>query len=289
LRIAFNIIIALMTSSSVAHEQEQQTMEGLADYVSIKLFDENALVENFSGKQALIKILSDYETHGDIAQRAIKWRHYGIGASVAYALDALQVKDWKESVQNQGIAPITLLERSLGNFDGSQRLENIKLAYGYDAIKQETQAKVDSYKNYLDSLLDGYGASNGVSVTVAKLKRAGQNGGGKTKQLINLSDGTVLALDDNSFATSTDKAWNLRLKKVPYAFKGRQGEILFKVENDLSIVLDKQAYRLSDLLKNHNRISFQNISWTGGTSEFSCINRPGVMVVDKDQIYVEFL
>ena len=67
-------------------------MEGLADYVSFKTFDVLNVFDQYNANKKLQRMLEMYAKSPDITERAVKWRHYGVGAAMGYGLDFLQVK-----------------------------------------------------------------------------------------------------------------------------------------------------------------------------------------------------
>jgi hypothetical protein len=280
----------LIDMQSSLHEIQQQVMEGLADYVSIKIFDETPIFPGFSGRHQLIATLEKYASHPDITQRAIKWRHYGVGAALGYALDDLHVADWKENVQRKMMSQEEQLELAFGMTENEMavRLEKVKSAYRYEELKLETSAVVKAYKMYLDELMTNFSSLPGVEMTVGRIRYAGQSGGGMSKRLINLNDGSILALEDDSFASSSDNAWHLRLDKVPFALKGRAGEITFKVERELSISLDGNMHTAQEIVENARTISFMTIGWQGQKTSFACEQRPGKIRAEGNHITVDF-
>lgn len=280
----------MIDMQSSKHEIEQQIMEGLADYVSIKIFDDTPIFAGFNGRQQLINTLQKYASHPDITQRAMKWRHYGVGAALGYALDDLNIPDWKEKVQRYSQSQEEQLEMALSMTEQEMavRVEKVKAAYKYDDLKVSTTAIVTAYKRFLDDLMHDYSVQPGVEVSVGRIRYAGQSGGGFSKRLIYMADGTVLALEDDSFASSSDQAWHLRLDKVPFALKGKGGEITFKVEEELSLNIDGQYFQAKQLAQLGTPRKFNTISWKGQKTTFGCEMRPGKIWTDNGCIRIDF-
>jgi len=280
----------MIDMQSSQHEIEQQMMEGLADYVSIKIFDETPIFKGFDGKQQLINTLEKYASHPDITQRAMKWRHYGVGATLGYVLDDLNIPDWKEKVQRYSQSQEEQLEIALPMTDQeiATRVEQVKSAYNYEDLKVRTTSIINAYKRFLDDVMRDYTDQPGVEVSVGRIRSTGQSGGGFSKRLIYMANGTVLALEDDSFASSSDQAWHLRLDKVPFALKGKGGEITFKVEEELSLFIDGQTYKAKELAQISTQKRFNSISWKGQKTAFGCEMRSGKLWTDNGCIRIEF-
>ena len=181
------------------------------------------------------------------------------GAALAYALDDLEVKSWKEKVQKGGEFQIFLLEKALNlsQSDVKERLAQVKEAYQYEDLKNETVSKVEDYKSYINDLMANYEALAGYSITLGQLPRSGQTGGGTTAGLVYLADGSTVSLEDDSFAASLDNRWKLRLERLAYAFQERSGAKTFKVEEELLIYLDDKPFPLKDLVNSHAPTAFR--------------------------------
>ncbi len=277
----------LMHKASVMHELDQQKMEGLADYVSVKLFDEYRIQPKFNGREHLMKTLETYIKNDHLSERAMKWRHYGVGATLGYALDDLQVTGWKEKVQQEGAYQVLLLEEqlALSQAEIEERLAQVKAAYDYQAISSSTQSKIENYNQYLLSLEKDYESLPGISLTVGQAKRSGQTGGGTTAGIIYLSDGSALSIGDDSFAASLDNQWRLRLNKIPYVYQGRGGEKTFKVEEELVIYLDNKAHTLKDI---KGTLAFHTLSWKGKQTEFISEEIPGQISLQDNRVVIDF-
>ncbi len=89
----------LLSHSSLVWEARQQIVEGLADYAAAKNLDVFAYFGERTGQKHILNTMQRYAQDDDINERAPKWRHYGVGASLGYALDFLNVNHWKKNVE----------------------------------------------------------------------------------------------------------------------------------------------------------------------------------------------
>jgi hypothetical protein len=280
----------LLQESSVAWELHQQKMEGLADYVSVKTFDVFPVLSGFNGTTYLCQLLGRYAEDNQISDRAIKWRHYGVGAGLGYALDFLNVSNWKEKVEKEGATQTLLLEESIGLTDGEvkENLVQAKHFYNFDHIQKSVTATVNEYENAVEHFLQEFHEMDGVTVSIAKPAHLAISGGGVASHTFFLANGSTMVLDDSSVSTTSDQQWKMKLEDIPLVFQNHKGAKEFKAEKELVIHLDGENYSLQELLEKKIQKAFHTITWKGKTSEFSSEGHPGTISVRDGKVSIMY-
>lgn len=277
----------MLTLSSILWEQHQQIMEGLADYASIKTYEVLPIISGFDSRQHLLETMQKYVDSDQITERAMKWRHYGVGATLGHALDFLQV-EWKGHVEYEGISQVEILEKALplSDTEVSARLEKVKSAHDFAGINARITTIVDKHVAYLQGLQNDFDSAQGVIVNLEKPMRIGVSGGGRNRGMFFLEDGSTISLNDHSVSTSSDKRWKIEFNNVPHLFQARKGTRTFKVDPRLTIQLDGKSYLASDLVKSNTSKPFRAIQWKSGSCSFQSSQHPGVLKVQDGELMV---
>lgn len=280
---------ALLHPTSVVWERHQQRMEGLADYVSAKAMDLFPVFPGISGKNHLQMLLQEYVEDDNVSDRAIKWRHYAVGATLGFALDFLQVSDWKDQVE-QGVALDELLERvmTVSDQDKQSRIEKVKSGYGFDGILEQVSTTLSAYQAEVSGVMKGYEEQSGISVVLHKPIGTELSGGGADLHKYYLADGSTLSLENSSISVTSDNTWKVSLNNMPFMLQGEQGQQEFKVEDSLQIKLDQKNYELQELVNSNAKLQFTTIAWEGQKSEFGSQDHKGTLRVSKGKVYITF-
>lgn len=278
----------LLDPSSLAWEYDQQRMEGLADYVSIKLFDEVGIFPEFYGYPHLTFLLEGYINDQNVAERAMKWRHYGVGAAIGFALDFLQVPDWKQQVENQGFSQVELLEKvlQLSKDECAQRLEKVKRTHHFAELQSLAKKSLKKYQKKIAKAVSQYQSLDGIAVTLEKPSGQPVAGGGNSLAMYQLADGTMLSLDDTSRSATEDHFWQLEFNRLPVLFQKKEGVREFKIETDADIVLDGEHYNLQDLIKEGVSKAFHTIAWECKMSRFFSEQHPGKLIATQGKVSI---
>lgn len=280
---------AMMNSSSVNWEDGQQRMEGLADYVSIKAQDTFNLIPEFSGQEHIGKTLEGYIKNGDVAELAVKWRHYGVGAALGYGLDYVHAANWKEKVERNGISLAKQLEESipLSSLEISRRAWKAKQHYKYKKIKSQIVARAKSNQENMTALINGYQEQKGVVLVIQRPRDVGINGGGKTGGIYHLPDGSTVSVNDSSVSASTDNLWKVEVKRMPYLFQ-KGNDRWMKIDEEVAIEINGKSYGMNDLFQRGGNINFDRISLKGASCNFESMDRSGHLEVKNGMVKIVF-
>jgi hypothetical protein len=275
----------LLKNSSLIWEDSQQKIEGLADYVSIKMLDIVDSSNNEAGMDYLQWQLENYASDENVAERAIKWRHYGMGAALGYALDFLEVSNWKVLIEN-GKGLISILEDTLklSSDEKSSRLEKIKEQYDFKNTKEKSKIFTNRYKQLISDLRSEYENNKGIAVIIEKPSLS-VSGGGSNAGLYFLGDAGTLSVDDNSSSSTHDHSWNLRLNSPHILFQTKAGAREFKVESGLKIVVDSKVYKLEEIKR---PLNFSTIFWEGKNSQFSSHGHTGKIEMKEGKALISY-
>lgn len=279
----------LMKPSSIAWERDQQKMEGLADYVSIKTFNSFPLDDHRKGTTHLLKTLYAINDNLNVADRSIKSRHYSIGASLGLALDFLSVPHWKRLIEN-GIGLDQILSSSLRltSQEIKERVAKIRENAEFKKIKVQTQSALESYQNDLKACMEGYQKVDGVTLYLSNPRSQGMSGGGLDQKTYHLGDGSTLSIGNSSTHHSQKNNWNLSLKEVPYLFQKTGGIKEFKINKETKLVLNNNSYQLKELLKKDQEENFLSISLKGENCEFKSVDNQGKLKIKDGKVYIIF-
>lgn len=290
--IAINTVRSrLLSSQSLKWELLQQQMEGLADYVSIKLLDTYPIIAKFDPIDHLQHLIKNYLQDPRIVESAVQWRHYGVGAVMGYALDDLEVLDWKEAVEQHGKGlSVMLAERlRLSEVEIQQLTHAVKQEYSYINIRSELENQLAHYRQKIAFFQKKFTESEGILVSISKPQGKELNGGGNVAYTFQLSNGQSLSLFCSSTAIIQDTQWKLSFDRIPLLFQNRAGDQEFKVEQGLVLEIDGKEIPLAAIIDNELEKSFQSISWKGKSSDFSSGNLPGVISGKGGKLSISFL
>ena len=277
---------ALIHPDSIQWENHEQTMEGLAEYVSFKLFDTFPELQVRDGQAKLIQVLETYEQNPEVAARVVKWRHYGVGAALAYALDELEVKDWKKMVEEQGVSMVDLLQAALpmSAAEAEERFQNwIGGAYDYEKSTKIVEKGVKNYFQAVENTLKNFDEREGIFVSIAAPRTVAISGQGKTDRQVSLPNGTQVSLRDTSTFTTSDRNWRLDLKEHPQVFQTYFGSREFKCDTQAKIWVDGKEQALSKIAQmGQEKRSFKSLRIEGKGTSFESSTHPGQLYIDED-------
>lgn len=261
--------------SSKLWEDQQQRMEGLADYVAFQMGEGILGLINSIGQDAQNEDLSDY---------IIKWRHYFTGAALAYGLDFIEAPDWKIAVE-KGRSLAECLEDYLPV--EADRLEAIKLKFDYAEISKKVEKLVLEFAAQLETLRENYENLEGFPVRIGTPRGLGITGGGSTEKIFSLEDGTTISLNDASSSTTSDSNWKFSTHSMPYLIQNGQGYREFKAE-EMDVYLNKRALSLADIFERPGEYPFRSIRFEGENFSFFSEKHPGVLVSDGNSLSIYY-
>jgi len=274
--------------AAIAWEDNQQKMEGLADYVAFKLFDNCPSLGNRGLARLQFEMKPGYDMR-EITERAVKWRHYGVGATLGYALDFLGVEDWKSQIENGTTNLATLLESCIhvSPCERGDRMKRIRSTYQYDRIHTQVNSKIQSHMTELRQVRRSFNEQSGVSVVLGP-PLASVSGGGSNTHMYHLDDGAVIATDDTSVSTTSDNGWCLKFNDIPFVYETKFGDREFKMEDNVRISVDNKKMTLKSFLTRPTRRNFRSISWKGANCEFQSSRHPGQIISEGGKVTIQF-
>lgn len=274
--------------SSAEWEEDQQKMEGLADYTSMKLVEKTSLFDNFNVKERLALALGSQAKPQGISERAVRGRHYGVGLGLAYALDFVEMPRWKQRIQEDGCSQIELLKEAfpLTVQEVAERVDRLKKLYGFQEIQKVVAAEVNAYQSDISSLIAEFNDADGVSVEIKLSQQLGLTGGGTSKRMLALPNGTTLILGDSSKSATTDNSWIMKTQNLPFLLQGG-GNKKFKVSEQTAVQIDGKSYLVRDLINSTGSISFTEFALKNENIEMTSVNHPGLLTITGDAITLE--
>ena len=200
----------LLSHSSLVWEARQQIVEGLADYAAAKNLDVFAYFGERTGQKHILNTMQRYAQDDDINERALKWRHYGVGASLGYALDFLNVNHWKKNVE-QNVPLQVMLEENLyvSDRDAQYLYQEALEKYDFYKMQKEIKEKIDAYNKMLRLHKEKFNSMPGLVINVQTPPDSGLSAGGYSKGVYSLADGSMFSVEDTSKTSSADNHWLL--------------------------------------------------------------------------------
>lgn len=262
-------------------EDHQQKMEGLADYVSAKMFD---------GEKQILGHIHEMGEGGDFADYAIKWRHYSAGATLGFALDYLQAKDWKIKIENGGYLSEILAETlNLSSDEVNLRVSRVKSQYHFEELLEKTKAKVEGFQKQMSDLFVKYQEIKGPIVRLGHPGGVGISGGGTTDRLFSFADGTTLSIKDASFSSTTDSNWKFATDNIPFLIQNRAGFREFKIGDKCCLKIDNEDVNLDHLMKlPPGEYPFETLALEGKHFNFSSSKHRGALICEGERIAIRY-
>lgn len=275
----------LLQPSSMQWEDVQQRMEGLADYVSVKLFE--FIEPSFNPGEHLVEVKSnDMSRYASLFNHAIKDRHYFVGAALGMALDFCQVS-WQQEVEDGAPLRFVLMKAiPMSEQEKNDRVQRLKQSSLFHEATQYVSEYLDKEDRKMQELLDDYDNLEGVEVAVAYPLQPVSGGGKKYKSYF-LQEGGMVSLTDSSCSISQDRQWKLTFEQMPYIFDEPTGMRAFKMENDATICVDNQTMTLKEIQEAGKPIEFTSLKLKGQTCELTA-GLCGVIYVDEGRLHIEF-
>lgn len=268
---------SVLTENSLLWEDHQMRIEGLADYTATKLFD---------GKERLLKMHPLKEREGAFIDEAIQWRHYMSGASLGYALDELQVKEWKERVERgEALVPLFLESISLNKKELNQRVKNLRRKKREGERIKRMKERVNSYKQEVEHLYQKYEAEQGMPLLLDR-PPASISGGGSNEKLLFLPEGGTLGVKDSSKAVTEDGAWKFETKNCSHLFQYPTGHREVKLGGEVEVLVDGNKMEMPSLEDGPKEFLFTRLEIKSLHAELTSSKHKGVLVFEKGRLYV---
>lgn len=280
---------AFIKDISVLWEDHQQAMEGLADYVSFKTFDELRVFKPYDGNKKLKEMLKLYAEDPNITERAVKWRHYGVGAAMGYALDFLKIEGWKSEIE-RGASMATLIDQAMNLTPDeiNERMGSIEISYDYQAVHTQIGKTVAAYQKELKDLDTAYQKQEGIAIQIGRPRRASISGGGLTARTLYLANGSTISLQDTSLMTNIENNWRLELKDIPFVFQNHAGIREFKIDSACDVIIDGKSYKLTELFSSNATVPFEKIEVKGKSCQFKSEKNRGELSIYNGKVIISY-
>lgn len=256
-------------------EDSQEQLEGLAEYVDLKLTGPPEL--GGRGKTFLVKLLAapiGLENLG-------KWRSYRTGAAQGYLLDRAQFQDWKEAA-SKGTPLFDLIQRAY-SVDLSEEIQLVQAAKGefaYSALLAQARQDVLEFQQAKAEAIRAYESQAGLELLIPYPPVTLGTGFSNAGKIYILDDGSWL-LTEMRVLESRGEGFSLYATQRP-AILGNTGTIRFYIPRSATINGDGQALPISSGI-----YPFQILQILAPGVEFSAAI-PGTIAVDSKHIRIEW-
>lgn len=264
---------------SIQWENGQLRMEGLADYVSTKAY---------GGEELLLAMHPEVEHEDDFVDEAIKWRHYMAGAAIGYGLDYIGVAEWKSRAEEgEPLADILYTSMPIAKLEQDQRIKKVQKRLNYKKRRRSAQDKLDQHHDLLDELEREYEKSHGIKMFLGR-PPVGISGGGANDSMVYLDNGSIVALNDASIATTSDGKWSFETKKVSHLFQHRKGVREVKVDKMAAVLINDVWFSMDELLETPKEYPFTALKIECKDSFLNSQEHPGVLIVDEEGVHIKY-
>jgi hypothetical protein len=265
---------------SVQWENGQLRMEGLADYVSTKAY---------GGESLLLAMHPEVEHEDDFVDEAIKWRHYMAGAAIGYGLDYIGVTNWKaKAEQGEPLADILYTSMPISKSEQDQRIKKVQKKLNNKKRRKSAQDKLDQHHDQLAELEEQYEKSHGVKMFLGR-PPVSISGGGANDSMVYLDNGSIVALNDASIATTSDGKWSFETKRVSHLFQHLKGVREVKVDKMAAVLINDVWYSLEELLETPKEYPFTALKIECKDSFLNSVDHPGILVADSEGLHIKYL
>lgn len=281
--------LKLLDKESMAWEESQQRMEGLADYISWKISEKSELITLSNLKT---RLQSDSEKYFSLTQdgidNVIKWRHYLVGALLGEALDLYGPKNWKDTTEKKGQSSIDILRNSvqLNESEKGTRVVQAKRNYKYDDLKTEVKTSISKYLSLIQTHTKEFSSLPGIQLAIGNSNEANCSGGGYSERTFYLSNGGKLDLSTSGYH-SCGKTIKADYKNIPILFTEPRA-IRLKINADTQITIGSHSVTARDILRAKDTQAFENIKLTSPDFNFESTGLRGKIRVDQNQLVLEF-
>lgn len=252
-----------VSRDTLAWENLQQSLEGLADYVSY-----SAVYQHNRNK--IHALLLKKNQHA-MVPHMLKWRHYRVGFVLADALDQLAVEQWRQKVM-AGQTLISLLEKQLHLSTAEKRRRADALVEQYQPLKRQSQQALDDYKQELEQVDQAFQKHPGTALYL-RYPKANLVGGEKAKKSYHLLNGGVIKVDVTGEMHSVDLRWQVNFTHLPYLIN--RGGALMKIAANPTVNIDGQPRQLRQL-KEDEAWHFKTLTLADKTLSLQ-IKQPGMI------------
>lgn len=264
---------------TVKWENGQLKMEGLADYVATKAL---------GGEVLLLNLHPDIDHENDFIDEAIKWRHYLAGASIGYMLDFIGIKGWREKVEaGEPLSDLLIQSMPLSKPERNKRIKKVQARLNYKKRRKAAEDKVNTYFARVDELEKTYEKRSGVKLFLGR-PLVGISGGGANDEMVYLNQGTIVALNDSSIATTNDSKWAFETKKISHLFQHGNGVREVKVDEEAEVIIDQVSFKISKLLEVPREYPFKTLKFACETSALDSKDHVGVLVVEDGALFIHY-
>lgn len=270
----------MIDEDTLAWENHQWKMEGLADYVGSSAFGRHqSLLDMHPAKPA-----SEYSV-----DEAIKWRHYMAGATVGFALDYIQVKGWHEQVEGGAeLTDLLLKNMPISKPVQEKRLKKLKKRFQFKKRRKKIAQNVSTYEAQLESLHQSYAEKPGVVLYMGR-PGGGISGGGSNEKLYYLGDGSTVGVHDNSVSSTADGGWKLSTYNISHLYQHSNGLREVKLSPATKIQMDKVSWAMPEILSEPREFLFTSLVIEDNELAFASKNHVGVMVSDGECLVVKYV
>lgn len=273
-----------MHPSSIAWEDNQQRMEGLADYVSVKTFAEFP-VTSFSDPKMAILVMREKKTVGSpsLVEDAIKGRHYFVGAVIALALDEMGIS-WKDRIAEGNISLQKLLENSLGV--PTNHLTSIMKQFNWNEIKVKIDLELQQQNQVKEQLLSEFDRQEGIRMSIL-MPKGPMATGGRHEKSCRIDDRHKILVKDISVSTTQDQTWQLSFKEIPFLIEDQKGNRFFKIDRNLILLIDGEKFDLRQILTRDQILPFTSLFFQNESCELQS-NKSGKIIVQDGALTLVF-
>lgn len=250
--------MGLLDEASIAYEDKEERLEGLANYVAMKV----------TGNRApIVQLLEGLVKDKNVIDKSLKWRFYASGALMG---EMLSDKVWMS--ENQRL--FSLFDR----IQDDNRLALLLNEYHFSEKKRVMSSQLEKLLAGIELLRSDYKKAIGHEIQLNFA--SSPSSGGTVDKILALNENEKVALKESGRTESGE--WILETRQIPFIFKTREA-LIFKMSNKVKV--DGEELSPQDIREPR---PFKEIAWNDRQSKFKS-KKEGVLIPHENSLEIRFL
>lgn len=250
-----------LDKASIHFEDKEERLEGLANYVAMKVTQNN---------KPIVTMLEGLVKDRNVIDKSLKWRFYATGALLGEMLDK-ENPDWKEGVAHSSLFGLLEVKKDEG------RLNALLANYRYSEKVKQMSLQLEKIQTGISRLRKDFETSSGQEIFLRFA--SSPSSGGTVQKILALSQNEKVALKESGRTECLE--WTLETNQIPFIFNTKEGLIL-KFNGFLE--MDGKEVDLNTI---KSPVAFKKIAWNDQQSRFRS-KKEGILIPHGKSFEISF-